>query len=126
MTDFTNFHEIALYMDDDLREQVHAELAPCSPKEFLARYLELDPSFQDLLDTEFSSGYVQAALLDRDYYFPNADAEDGFFRGQPPVCVTTEELAELAIGWEVPPEELRKQVHLADPDEISAYGISER
>jgi len=28
-------------MDDDLREQVHSELAPCSEREFLQRYSEL-------------------------------------------------------------------------------------
>lgn len=28
-------------MDDEIREQVHAELAPCSNEEFLARYEEL-------------------------------------------------------------------------------------
>jgi hypothetical protein len=26
-------------------EKVHAELAPCSPGRFLARYIELDPDF---------------------------------------------------------------------------------
>lgn len=30
-------------MDDDAREQVHAELAPCTEIEFLARYLEVAP-----------------------------------------------------------------------------------
>ena len=30
-------------MDDDLRERVHAELAPCDERDFLARYLELSP-----------------------------------------------------------------------------------
>lgn len=30
---------IASYMDDDKRETVHAELAPCEPEEFLKRYL---------------------------------------------------------------------------------------
>lgn len=45
---------IAIYMDDDKREQVHAELAPCKPEEFLARYCELDPDFEDLLKSEFS------------------------------------------------------------------------
>lgn len=44
---------IASYMDDDKREQVHFELAPCDPEEFLKRYLELDPDFEDLLDSEF-------------------------------------------------------------------------
>lgn len=45
---------IASYMDDDKRETVHAELAPCEPEEFLKRYLELDPDFEELLENEFS------------------------------------------------------------------------
>lgn len=32
---------IVAFMDDDTREQVHAELAPCTNREFLERYLEL-------------------------------------------------------------------------------------
>ena len=44
---------IASYMDDDKREQVHAELAPCEPEEFLKRYFELDPDFEELLENEF-------------------------------------------------------------------------
>lgn len=44
---------IAVYMDDELREQVHREMAPCEPEEFLKRYLELDPDFEDLLHQEF-------------------------------------------------------------------------
>lgn len=31
-------------MDDDTREIVHAEFAPCTNLEFLIRYLELAPS----------------------------------------------------------------------------------
>lgn len=34
---------LAFYMDDDAREQVHAELAPCTDLEFLKRYLEIAP-----------------------------------------------------------------------------------
>ena len=45
---------IATYMDGEKREQVHGELAPCSPGAFLARYCELDPEFEDLLKSEFS------------------------------------------------------------------------
>lgn len=45
---------IASYMDDDTREAVHAELAPCTKLEFLTRYVELDPDFEDLLKGEFS------------------------------------------------------------------------
>ena len=44
---------IAAFMDDEKRERVHFELAPCEPKEFLIRYLELDPDFETLLDSEF-------------------------------------------------------------------------
>ena len=44
---------IASYMDDDKREQVHFELAPCSNEEFLKRYLELDPEFESVLEHEF-------------------------------------------------------------------------
>lgn len=45
---------IAVYMDGDKREQTHRELAPCSPEEFLKRYLELDPDFEEVLKGEFS------------------------------------------------------------------------
>lgn len=34
---------IVHYMDDNAREQVHGELAPCSEFEFLVRYLEIAP-----------------------------------------------------------------------------------
>lgn len=44
---------ISQYMDDDKRELVHAELAPCEPEEFIERYLELDADFQELLNNEF-------------------------------------------------------------------------
>lgn len=45
--------DIGSYMDDDIREQVHAELAPCTHDEFIARYLELDPDFEDFLIETF-------------------------------------------------------------------------
>lgn len=45
---------IAVYMDDDKRERVHFELAPCEPEEFLKRYLEIDPDFENVLKSEFS------------------------------------------------------------------------
>ena len=35
---------IAHYMDDDTREQVAAELAPCTELAFLTRYLEIAPA----------------------------------------------------------------------------------
>ena len=51
--DQSTLDAIAMYMDDDIRETVHAELAPSTPDEFLTRYVELDPDFADLLDSEF-------------------------------------------------------------------------
>lgn len=45
---------IAMYMDDNSRERVHYELAPCTPEEFLIRYCELEPDFADLLRDEFN------------------------------------------------------------------------
>ena len=44
---------IATYMEDEIRERVHMELAPCTPAEFLKRYLQLDPDFANLLSSEF-------------------------------------------------------------------------
>ena len=44
---------IASYMDDDLREELHADLAPCTPEEFITAYLERDPDFLDLLQDTF-------------------------------------------------------------------------
>lgn len=44
---------IATYMDDEKREQVHSELAPCSPEIFLKRYCEQNPGFEDLVKSEF-------------------------------------------------------------------------
>ena len=44
---------IASYMDDEIREQVHSELAPCEHEEFIRRYLEEDPDFIALLHREF-------------------------------------------------------------------------
>lgn len=45
---------IAVFMDDEIREKVHYELAPCDPEMFLRRYLELDPDFANVLKSEFS------------------------------------------------------------------------
>lgn len=35
--------DLALYMDDETREAVAFEMAPCTDVEFLTRYLELAP-----------------------------------------------------------------------------------
>ena len=44
---------IASYMDDEIREELHNEIAPCEPEEFLKKYMERDPDFEELLESEF-------------------------------------------------------------------------
>ena len=48
-----NWEAIEMLMDAGIRERVSFELAPCTEEAFLKRYLELDPEFQHVLDTEF-------------------------------------------------------------------------
>ena len=36
-----NMDALAMLMDDEIRERVHSELAPCTDEAFLVRYLEL-------------------------------------------------------------------------------------
>ena len=44
---------IAFYMDDDIREDLHNEIAPCTPDEFLTAYLYKDPEFEEVMEQEF-------------------------------------------------------------------------
>lgn len=39
--DNTSWQNVASYMDDDIRERVHSELAPCTEEKFLQRYCAL-------------------------------------------------------------------------------------
>lgn len=48
-----NWEAIEMLMDTCIRERVAFELAPCTEEAFLKRYLELDPEFQNVLDSEF-------------------------------------------------------------------------
>lgn len=47
---------IVPFMNDSIMEQVHFELAPCEPVDFLKRYLELENNFDfwDILENEFN------------------------------------------------------------------------
>lgn len=65
--DFDNklMENIATYMKDEIREQVHFELAPCSNGEFLERYLEMDPDFAFFLEDEFGITYEEEQSTDR-------------------------------------------------------------
>lgn len=45
---------ISSYMNNDIRERVHFELAPCSNEAFIRRYCEYDTDFEDsILKKEF-------------------------------------------------------------------------
>lgn len=46
--DEETWESIASYMNDDIREQVHCELAPCTNTEFMERYLEIDEDFDEI------------------------------------------------------------------------------
>lgn len=52
--DNETLNTITTYMDNEIREKVHHELAPCTPEEFLMRYVQLDRDFKSLLKDEFS------------------------------------------------------------------------
>lgn len=38
---------IEQYMDDEIRERLHGELAPCADQVFFDRYMEEDPEFME-------------------------------------------------------------------------------
>lgn len=46
-------NDIASYMDDDIREELHSILAPCEPAYFLNEYIKRDPEILDILKNEF-------------------------------------------------------------------------
>ena len=48
-----DMYEIARYMDDDIREELHLRMAPCSPEAFIWAYLQKDSGFRDLLEETF-------------------------------------------------------------------------
>ena len=43
--DEAKWEELKFLMNDENRESVHAELAPCSREEFLKRYIDIHPEF---------------------------------------------------------------------------------
>ena len=44
---------ISTYMEDDIRESIHFDLAPCSNEDFLKAYCKANPDFSILLWSEF-------------------------------------------------------------------------
>lgn len=47
-------NDIATYMNDDIREELHSEMAgECTPEEFLRAYIDKDEEFEYLVNNEF-------------------------------------------------------------------------
>lgn len=51
--DKNTYEAIVSYMKDEIREDLHMELCPCTAETFLKAYLQRDPGFADLLEGEF-------------------------------------------------------------------------
>lgn len=47
------YEAIVSYMKDEIREDLHMELCPCTAETFLNAYLQRDLGFADLLEGEF-------------------------------------------------------------------------
>lgn len=61
---------IATYMDDEIREDLHFQLAPCSSEYFLEKYLEQDPEFRMLLEHEFNIKTEDCFTPEEDIPYP--------------------------------------------------------
>lgn len=44
---------LEIYMNDELREKVHYNIAPCTNDEFLKEYYKLDVTFVEFVQKEF-------------------------------------------------------------------------
>lgn len=55
---------IAIFMNGDVREQVHRELAPCNNNEFIKRYCEIDPDFENVLRDIVKNGITVVQMTD--------------------------------------------------------------
>ena len=48
-----DMRSIADYMDDEIREELHSRLAPCSAEKFLLEYIKADPEILPILQNEY-------------------------------------------------------------------------
>lgn len=48
-----DMRNIAEYMDDEIREELHGKLAPCSNEKFLREYIKRDSEILEILRNEF-------------------------------------------------------------------------
>ena len=48
-----DMQNIAGYMIDEIREELHGKLAPCSNEKFLREYIKRDPEILEILRNEF-------------------------------------------------------------------------
>ena len=57
------------------------------------------------------------------YYIANDEHADAIYGDQTPICIDLDEVKRLAREWDMTTEELLDQMHEADEDEISEYGV---
>lgn len=57
---------IATYMQDYLREQIHAMYAPCEPMQFLSVYAQKDTTIRSVLRSEFPAIYKSLLAYEAD------------------------------------------------------------
>ena len=91
---------IASYMDDDIREDLHGDLAPCKPEEFLVAYAKRDENFEELLSNEFRIEIVDESSVTKEDLFLGAEQNEDFYNWLEDRNVTGDELA--ALIWACP------------------------
>lgn len=57
------------------------------------------------------------------YYIANNEHSDAIYGDQAPICIDLAEVERLAREWDMTAEELLDQMHEADDNEISEYGV---
>lgn len=65
---------LATYMNACKRKQVHDELAPCAPEEFLTQHIELTPESEQLLNNE---DVQETKETKKEVYYLKADLRKG-------------------------------------------------
>lgn len=69
-----DYEEAEFYMDDEIREELHAEIAPCTDQEFFDEYIKrheakYEDDFVESYCSAMDGDYVNGIWEDVDYFF---------------------------------------------------------
>lgn len=79
---------------------------------------------EDITDAEpLAEWSIWESELREPLYMPDDEHLDSWFGSEYPVCLTAENIADLANGWSKTVEELMEQVHEASDIEIFEWGV---